>query len=115
MITSDFTAGAVLITFGAVIGKVSRLQLLIIGIIECVFFAINESILIHKLYISDVGGSIVIHAFGAYFGLGVSLIVGLGNKAARSDNDKAGASSPHSELFAMIGKTATFDDNSDSF
>ena len=49
MITSDFTCGAVLITFGALLGKVSRLQLLIIGIVECIFFAVNEQIAVNIL------------------------------------------------------------------
>jgi ammonium transporter Rh len=99
MILSDFTCGAVLITFGAIIGKVSRLQLLIIGVVECVFFALNEAILIEKLHISDVGGSIVIHAFGAYFGLAVSYVT---HNHLRLDDQKESATK-HSDVFAMIG------------
>lgn len=54
MITSDFAAGAVLITFGAVLGKVSRLQLLVIGVFEVIFYAINENILVAKLKVYTV-------------------------------------------------------------
>ena len=33
---------------------------------------LNAWILLSKLEISDIGGSLVIHAFGAYFGLAVA-------------------------------------------
>ena len=73
--TSEFAAATVLITYGAVLGKVSRLQLLIIGTLEIVFYAINEMIAIEFLKYSDAGGSIIIHAFGAYFGLALSRVL----------------------------------------
>ena len=44
MLTADFAAAAVLITFGAVLGKTSPLQLVIISFIEIVFFSVNEYI-----------------------------------------------------------------------
>ena len=74
LMTSDFTAAAILITFGAVLGKASRLQLFVMAVIECIFFAINEAIILEFLHISDVGGSIVVHLFGAYFGLAVATV-----------------------------------------
>lgn len=100
MITSDFAAAAVLITFGAVLGKVSRLQLLVIGIFEVVFYAINENILVTYIQITDVGGSIVIHMFGAYFGLAVARM--LYTEKHGEENEKEG-SVYHSDVFAMIG------------
>ena len=101
MITSDFAAAAVLISFGAVLGKVSRIQLMIIGLFEIVFYALNEKILSHKLHITDVGGSMVIHAFGAYFGLALAKIIH--NDDIGEENEKEG-STYNSDLFAMIGK-----------
>ena len=100
LITSEFAAATVLITYGAVLGKVSRLQLLVIGILEIVFYAINELIAIEFLKFSDAGGSIIIHSFGAYFGLALSRV--LYSKRA-IDSPKEG-SVYHSDLFAMIGK-----------
>lgn len=44
LILADFTAAAVLISFGAVLGKTSPLQLLFMAFIEVVVFAINEYI-----------------------------------------------------------------------
>ena len=97
--TADFTCASVLITFGALLGKTTRLQLLIICIFECVFFAINENILVHFLYIRDTGGSIVVHEFGAYFGLAISIVIRNAGK-----NHPLEESNYNSDLFAMIGK-----------
>lgn len=99
LITSEFAAATVLITYGAVLGKVSRLQLLVIGILEVVFYGINELIAVEFLKYADAGGSIIIHTFGAYFGLALSRV--LHTKKAL-DSPKEG-SNYQSDLFAMIG------------
>merc|ERR1712038_2080678 len=44
LIFADFACGAVLITYGVLLGKVSPFQLLFIALFEVIFFAINESI-----------------------------------------------------------------------
>ena len=98
MLKGDFTAAAVLITFGAVLGKVCRLQLLVIAVIECIFFAINEALINEFLHISDAGGSIVVHLFGAYFGLAIAFV--LRNSGDEHENE---ASNYHSDIFSMIG------------
>ena len=97
--TADFTAAAVLITYGALLGKTSRFQLLLVVILECIFFAINENILIDFIAIRDTGGSVVVHLFGAYFGLGVALVI-----QNSGDEHELDSSTYHSDLFAMIGK-----------
>jgi len=99
LITSDFAAGAVLITFGAVLGKVSRLQLLVIGLLEVIFYAINENIVAQHIKVTDVGGSMLVHMFGAYFGLAVARVI---FQEKHNDNDDEGAVY-HSDVFAMIG------------
>ncbi|XP_046842700.1 ammonium transporter Rh type B-like isoform X3 [Xenia sp. Carnegie-2017] len=100
LVTADFSAAAVLITFGAVLGKVSRLQLLIIAIIEIVMFSVNEFILLDKLKVADAGGSMVIHCFGAYFGLALSFML---KRPQDTDNNPKEGSVYHSDIFAMIG------------
>ena len=54
MILSDFAPAAVLISFGAVIGKVSRLQLFVMGVFEKIFHSIDENILVHHLKITEL-------------------------------------------------------------
>lgn len=99
LVTAEFAAATVLITYGAVLGKVSRLQLLVIGFLEVVFYGINELIAVEFLKYSDAGGSIIIHTFGAYFGLALSRV--LHTKDAL-ESPKEG-SNYQSDLFAMIG------------
>jgi len=61
-----------LISFGGVIGKLSPFQLLVMTIVELVFYSLNNQVfLVGNLGIADVGGTIIIHMFGAYFGLGL--------------------------------------------
>jgi len=99
LVEGDFAAAAVMITFGAVLGKTSPLQLLIIGMIEVFFYALNK-MLIEAVYgVVDLGGSMVIHAFGAYFGLAVALVIG---RPTQRGHELNGANRM-SDLFAMIG------------
>ena len=42
MLTADFASAAVLITMGALLGKTSPLQLIVICLLEIVLFALNE-------------------------------------------------------------------------
>ncbi|XP_038148329.1 ammonium transporter Rh type B [Cyprinodon tularosa] len=100
MINADFCTGSVLISFGAVLGKTSPIQLLIMAIFEVTLFAVNEFILLSLLGTRDAGGSMTIHTFGAYFGLMVTRVL------YRPNLDKSkhkNSSVYHSDMFAMIG------------
>uniref|UniRef100_A0A8C2A842 Rh family, B glycoprotein (gene/pseudogene) n=1 Tax=Cyprinus carpio TaxID=7962 RepID=A0A8C2A842_CYPCA len=102
MINADFCTGSVLISFGAVLGKTSPVQLLVMAIFEVTLFAVNEFILLSIFGVSanDAGGSMTIHTFGAYFGLMVTRVL------YRPNLDKSkhrNSSVYHSDLFAMIG------------
>jgi len=99
LITADFAAGAVLITFGALLGKVSPLQLLVIAVIETAVFGGNEMVGAKHFGAVDMGGSIFVHTFGAYFGLGAAFV--LGGKAASGHS--LNTASKTSDTFAMIG------------
>lgn len=64
-----------LIAFGAVLGKVGPLELLVMVVVGVFGYSLNEDLLYNELKIYDVGGSIVIHCFGAFFGLVVSFFI----------------------------------------
>lgn len=98
LIKADFAAGAVLITYGAVLGKVSPFQIMFVALIETIFYSLNEEIGL-KLYITDLGGSQVIHQFGAFFGLSLSIF--LTPKEAHGNPHNAAVY--HSDIMAMIG------------
>uniref|UniRef100_A0A4W6F1C5 Ammonium transporter Rh type A n=1 Tax=Lates calcarifer TaxID=8187 RepID=A0A4W6F1C5_LATCA len=100
MINADFSTATVLISFGAVLGKTSPVQLLIMTILEITIFSINEHLVASTLKASDVGASMIIHAYGAYFGLAVARV--LYRPGLRDGHDNEG-SVYHSDLFAMIG------------
>ena len=53
MVTADFATATVLISFGAVLGKTSPTQLLVMGIFEVVFAQLNEYIGVDKLLVSS--------------------------------------------------------------
>lgn len=52
MINADFCTGSVLISFGAVLGKTSPVQLLVMAVFEVTLFAVNEFILLTVLGVS---------------------------------------------------------------
>lgn len=100
MINADFCTGSVLISFGAVLGKTSPVQLLIMALFEVTLFAVNEFILLTALGAKDAGGSMTIHTFGAYFGLIVTRVLYRPNLEKSKHRN---CSVYHSDLFAMIG------------
>ena len=76
MLRGLYAVSAVLITFGALIGKVTPLQLVIVAIIELCLHSLNYVVIIGGLSVADMGGTLIDHMFGAYFGLGVAYMMG---------------------------------------
>ena len=115
MILSDFAAAAVLITFGSLLGRTSPFQLFAIAFCEVIFYSLNEALNIYVFKAADIGGSMLIHTFGTYFGLSCSVclyyskVIWLYYNRANDDppGDRVPDSSDsvyHSDIFAMIGK-----------
>lgn len=101
MIGADIAVAAVLISMGCLLGRVTPIQLLTMGLIEIAIFAANEYLQVELMRATDVGGSITVHAFGAYFGLAVSFML-----RPRSGENIAGpkeGATVTSDMFAMIG------------
>ena len=106
LVRADFAAAAVMITFGAVLGKTSPLQMLLITFFELIFYGVNEAIGAGRFIAVDMGGSIFVHTFGAFFGLGLSWVISRARVDKPSgeviDNFKNG-STKTSDMFAMVG------------
>ena len=105
LIEGDFAAGAVLISFGAVLGKVNSFQLLMMATIEIIFYAMNVGLGQKTLHAVDMGGSMYVHTFGAYFGLACSWM--LGPKKIAKENPNIGGNY-NSHMFAAIGTLFLF-------
>ena len=101
LVLGDFCAGAVLITFGVLLGKVNPSQVLFISIIETVLFALNETIGL-KMKVDDVGGSMTIHMFGAFFGIGCTWMLTPKDAYGHENN----AANYHSSLHTKRNKLA---------
>jgi ammonium transporter Rh len=104
LINADFACAVHLITFGVILGRVSLPQLFVIASIETLIWAFNEALIIVELKATDIGGSIVLHMFGAYFGLAASYFL----QAKKSNNHPNNVSSYTSNLIAFIGTIFLF-------
>ena len=77
-IQAEFAAASLLICAGAVLGRMKMHQYLLLGLLFVPCYALNEWIVLNGGLgliagkVVDTGGSIVIHAFGAIFGLAVA-------------------------------------------
>lgn len=71
---AEFCAASLLITIGAPLGRLKMDQYLLLGALFVPVYFLNEWIIVESGKFSgflDTGGSVLIHAFGAYFGMGV--------------------------------------------
>ena len=105
MILAEFAAASLLITAGAVLGRLKMHQYLILGLLFIPFYMFNEWImldeglgLVGKGQFIDTGGSIVIHAFGALFGLGVAI-----SMTTKNERDASIEADATSDRFSMLG------------
>jgi ammonium transporter Rh len=99
MITGDFAAATVLISLGAVLGRVTYTQLIYMTFLELIFYALNMHIGVNEYKTVDMGGSMYVHTFGAYFGLAFSWMLG----APTADEQLEESSSYNSDVFSLLG------------
>ncbi|XP_070517722.1 rhesus blood group-associated glycoprotein Rh50 isoform X2 [Cardiocondyla obscurior] len=100
LLNADVAVAAPLISMGAILGKVTYMQLVFMGIVELIMFTINMYVGMHLFMVVDAGGSMFVHAFGAYFGLAISFVLGMKDKPKEHDLE---GSTYQSDVFAMIG------------
>merc|ERR1712151_273281 len=94
----NFAVAAVLISFGGLIGKLSPTQALVLTAIELKCYCANKVyFLTNQMEIVDCGGTIIIHVFGAYFGLAACKALGPAKESPLN------GSSYTSDLFSLVG------------
>ena len=99
LINGLFGAATAMISYGALLGKCSIQQLLFLTMFEMIFWGLNWAICLYSLKAVDMGGSIIIHVFGCYYGLAASWWF-QPDRAAKSNNN---SSNHNSEIIALIG------------
>ncbi|NWZ89744.1 RHBG protein, partial [Nesospiza acunhae] len=102
MVSADFCTAAVLISTGALLGRVSPVQMLLLALLEVTLCALNEFILLSLMGVSDRGGSLTIHTFGAYFGLMVSRVLYQPHKDKRKREEQQDKGH-QKDAFAVVG------------
>ncbi|KAG1671786.1 hypothetical protein FOA52_000163 [Chlamydomonas sp. UWO 241] len=110
LINALFAAAAGMIAFGAVIGKTTPTQLIWLMVLMVPFYAINQYVVVYVIKALDLGGTIVIHIFGAYFGLAASFVFSRGRTAATSfgiTHPKNGAAYLN-DILSMVGTLFLF-------
>jgi ammonium transporter Rh len=104
LILAEFGAASLLIAAGALLGRIRMHQYLILGLFFIPCYMLNEWIILDnglgllKSGFADTGGSIVIHAFGALFGVGAAISL-----TPTETIDKPITSDDSSDRFSMIG------------
>ncbi|XP_035200045.1 ammonium transporter Rh type B-like [Oxyura jamaicensis] len=100
VLAAEFAAVTVLISVGAVLGRTSPCQLLAVAFCEVPVYLASEWLIVTQLGVRDVGGTITIHVFACYFGLGVSkALFGTERQPAHPKETPT----PRSDLLALVG------------
>ncbi|XP_036067747.1 rh50-like protein [Oryzias melastigma] len=100
LLNAEFACAVVLISFGAVLGKTSPVQLLIMALLEILVFAVTEWAVLKYIRINDAGGTILIHLFACYFGLGVSFVL---YRPRLNNGHPKEITSYHSDILSVMG------------
>ncbi|KAG1678391.1 hypothetical protein FOA52_015158 [Chlamydomonas sp. UWO 241] len=105
LINALFAAASAMIAFGAVIGKTTPSQLTWLIVMMMPIYAVNMYLVEHQFKALDTGGALVVHMFGAYFGLSASLVFTRFRQASdhHGANHPGNGSSCVTDIFSMIG------------
>lgn len=101
LLCGEFAAASLLIAIGAPLGRLKMDQYIIIGLLFVPVYILNEWLILDSGLFKgflDTGGSVVIHAFGAYFGLGI-----VANTVKRFKNAPACENNSLSNQFCLLG------------
>lgn len=104
LILAEFGAASLLITSGAILGRVKMFQYLILGAMFIPFYMFNEWVILDdglgfmSKGFADTGGSIIIHVFGAFFGLGAAIFL-----TTKKDLETPIEADATSDRYSMLG------------
>ncbi len=103
LLLAEFAAASALIAAGAVLGRVRLYQYGLLALVMVPLYMINEHLVLDGGLTAargfvDAAGSITIHAFGAYFGLGLAVAL-----TSRQQREMAIANDATSNRFSLIG------------
>jgi ammonium transporter Rh len=101
LLNANFGVAAVLISFGGLIGKLSPMQIMVLTLVELTCYCANKVFVLQQYaeapLIVDCGGTIIIHVFGAYFGLCAAKVLG------KPSNESLNGSSYVADIFSLVG------------
>lgn len=103
LLFAELATATALIAMGAVLGRLRVFQYALLALLLVPLYLLNEWIVLDDAFgltagFQDTAGSIVIHAFGAYFGLAMSIVLTTAYQRGQPIQ-----SDPTSDRFAMIG------------
>jgi len=103
LLLAEFAVASALIAMGAVLGRLRVYQYGLVAFFTVIAYTLNEWLVLDgglgfTKGFTDAAGSIVIHAFGAYFGLGLAIAL-----THKNDMGKAIESDETSDRLSMIG------------
>jgi ammonium transporter Rh len=106
LLFAEFAAASLLIAVGGPLGRINTSQTLLIGLLFTPLYALNEWLIFGGILIPagaflDTAGSITIHAFGAYFALGLTMML-----TAKKEREVRVETSRSSNQFALLGSAA---------
>jgi ammonium transporter Rh len=103
LLLAEFAVASALIAMGAILGRVKLFQYALLAIIMVPLYMLNEKWVLDGALgftagFKDSAGSIIIHAFGAYFGLGLAVAL-----TSKKHREEPVPSDDTSNRFAMLG------------
>ena len=102
-ILAEFGAASLLIAAGALLGRIKMYQYMLLGLLFIPFYILNEMIVVDDHFhfvgqVADTGGSIVIHAFGAIFGIAAAISL-----TTKQQREVSILSDANSDKFSLLG------------
>lgn len=104
LLDANFCSATIVISLGAVLGKLSLAQYFVMILVETIFSTLNYVLLRQTLKIIDIGGALTVHLFGALFGGIFSLVSFITkNERERINNSPHLGTNYNSNIFALFG------------